>query len=169
MCPNLPSLLAGPIKYNQYPHIANIGLCWPANTGALVYRRPSLMSSHLLLQQCLACLVRLRWFVRWKVGCHTVVVLCSVASRICPRQHVGFLCSSHQTCRIDTATTWKKSRFNLSERSNIHVLENLSIVFHAFTRHMSISLLEDEMLLPMYINVFTNFRGLSHKVEMALV
>ena len=52
-----------------------------------------LMSLSLLLQHVL--FVLLWWFVRWEVSGCTVVVLKSVASKNCSKQHVAFLCSSH--------------------------------------------------------------------------
>ena len=68
---------------------------------------------------------------------------------------------------MDTGTAWKKSHFILSNWSNFHITDNLSIVFHAFTSHMLTSLSVDEILLPRYENWSTNFRGLPLRVEMA--
>ena len=38
----------------------------------------------------------LGWFVRWKAGNHRAVVLKGAATRIYSKQHISFLCSSHQ-------------------------------------------------------------------------
>ena len=49
------------------------------------------MSSSLLLQQCPVCLARLTWMV-FKMK---VAVQWGAANRICLKQFVTFLCSSH--------------------------------------------------------------------------
>ena len=41
--------------------------------------------------------VLLGWFVRWEAGGCTVAVLWGAASRICWKQQIAFLCSSHLT------------------------------------------------------------------------
>ena len=63
----------------------------------------------------------------------------------------------HPCSSSDTATTWKKSSFISSERSDFHMIDILLLVIHAFDRHM----------LPRYMNWSTNFRGVSLIVEMA--
>ena len=73
----------------------------------------------------------------------------------------------HPYSSMDTATAWKKSCFILSDRSDFHLIDNQSIAFHAFIRHMITSLSVDEMSLPRYGNWSTNFRGLALKVKMA--
>ena len=40
--------------------------------------------------------VLLEWFVRWEISGRTAAVLWGAASRICSKQHVTFLCCSHQ-------------------------------------------------------------------------
>ena len=47
------------------------------------------------------------------------------------------------------------------------MIDNLFIVVHTFTRHMLTSLSVNEILLPKYVNLSNNFRGLPLKVEMA--
>ena len=37
---------------------------------------------------------------------------------------------------IDTATAWKKSRFTLSDRSDFHMIDDLSIAVNTFARHI---------------------------------
>ena len=73
----------------------------------------------------------------------------------------------HPHSNIDTAIALKKSYFILSDRSDFHMINNLSIVVHTFARHMLTSLSVDEILLPRYVNLSSNFRGLLLKVEMA--
>ena len=68
---------------------------------------------------------------------------------------------------IDTVTTWKKSTFILSEGSAFNMINNLSIVVHAFARHMLTSISADEILLPWNVNWSTNFSDLPLKGEMA--
>ena len=63
----------------------------------------------------------------------------------------------HPYISIDTATTRKTSRFIISNRSDFYMIDNLSIAFYALARCM-LSLSEDEMLLPMYEDIFTYFR-----------
>ena len=67
----------------------------------------------------------------------------------------------------DTATTWKKFPFILSEMPDFHWNDNMSIAVHAFPIFMLISLSVDEILLPRYVNRSIEFRGLSLKVEIA--
>ena len=59
--PYRSSLLAGPLGYIPYPHIAGPPAFARPYEG--VHRSRSLMSSSLVLQQCPACLVRLTWIV----------------------------------------------------------------------------------------------------------
>ena len=119
-----------------------------------VHWRTLLMSFPLLLQQCFACFV-------------------CVSSRICSKQHIAFLCSSMHFVGIhvvhlyritDTATPWKKSCFILSDRSDFHMIDDLLIVVHAFTRHMLTSI--DQILLSRYVNL-SNFSGQPFRMKMA--
>ena len=102
-----------------------------------------------------------------------------VASRICLRRHIVFLCSSRlvffsvrfvsihpYSCTV-TAITWKKSSFILSDKSDFHMIDSLSIVFHTFARCMWTSLSVDEMLLPRFVNRSTDFKGLLRWVATA--
>ena len=63
-----------------------------------VHRRTSLNSSSLLLQLCLACLVRLTLILFVMGGrCSTPDALWGVASRTCSKLRAAFLCSCRQT------------------------------------------------------------------------
>ena len=64
------------------------------------------------------------------------------------------------------ATAWKKSHFILSDRSDFHMINNLLIAVHTFTRQMLTSHSVDEILLPRCVNLSTNFIGLPLKMEM---
>ena len=64
----------------------------------------------------------------------------------------------HPFNSIDTNAAWMKFRFNLSGRSDFHMIDSLSIGVHAFTRGILTSLSLDEMLLPKYVNMSTTFR-----------
>ena len=66
----------------------------------------------------------------------------------------------------DITTDRKRSRFILSERSDFHMLDNLSVTVHSFPMRMLILLSVDEILLLRYVNWLTNFRGLPLKMEM---
>ena len=63
----------------------------------------------------------------------------------------------HPFSSIDTNSAWK----------NFHKIDNLSIEVYAFLRRILTSLSVDETLLPKYINLSTNFKGLPLRVEMA--
>ena len=88
--------------------------------------------------------VLLEWFVRWEVNGRTIAVLFDSASRICSNSvehwYLGpirlfiqaFLSSIVQpySC-TDMAITRKNPSFILSERSDFHLIVNLSIAFDA--------------------------------------
>ena len=113
--------------------------------------------------------------MRWEVGGHTDAVLRSIASRICFRQYVTFLCSYHLAfslsyvsvhvvhpySRTDTITFC----FILSDRSDFHMIYNLSIAFYAFAR-LILQLSVNEMLPSRYVIWSNNFRNLLRRVEM---
>ena len=61
----------------------------------------------------------------------------------------------------------KKFRFILSDWSDFHITDSLSVVLHAFARHILTSLSVDEMLVSRYVNWPINSRGLPLRVEMA--
>ena len=69
----------------------------------------------------------------------------------------------------DTATAWKEFRFILSERSDFYMIDNQSVSFLTFARRMLTSLSVDEILLPRYMNLCTNFRGQLLRVEVPVV
>ena len=70
----------------------------------------------------------------------------------------------HPYSNIDTATTWKKSHFIISDRLDFHMIDILSIAFYALVKSISTSISVDEMLLSNWSN---DFRGLSLRVEMS--
>ena len=70
-------------------------------------------------------------------------------------------------CSIDTTTAWKKFRINLWDRPDFHMTNNQSIEVNTFTMPILMSLSIDETLLPRYVNLSTNFRELSFRVEMS--
>ena len=61
----------------------------------------------------------------------------------------------------------KKLRFILLDKIDFHMINNLSIAFHAFTRHILMSLSVDEMLLLRYVNLPANSRELPLRLEMS--
>ena len=96
-----PSLLAGPPNYIQYWHRADMSsLCLSANKDVSIDMSPirerrfrvrswfSSSTPHVLF-------VLFGLFVRWKMSGCTAVVLTVVDIRICSKQHITFLCSSH--------------------------------------------------------------------------
>ena len=70
----------------------------------------------------------------------------------------------HPYGSTDTATAPNKSFLILSDSSDFHTIDNLSITFQAFARRISTLLSVDEMFLLMYVNLSTNFRGLPFKI-----
>ena len=67
----------------------------------------------------------------------------------------------------DKATARKNSHFISSQRSYFHMVDNLSIAVHAFPMCRSISLSIAELLLPKYMNWFTDFTGLTSNEKLA--
>ena len=67
---------------------------------------------------------------------------------------------------IYIATDWKKSHFISSDWSDFHMIDILSLIVNGFARCTLISLSVDQILLPKYVNLPTNFRGWPLKVEM---
>ena len=53
---------------------------------------------------------------------------------------------------IDPVTVRKKYRFILSDKSDFHMIDNLSIAVYAFARSTLTSLSEDDVLLSRYVN-----------------
>ena len=61
----------------------------------------------------------------------------------------------HPYSNIDKTAAWKEPRFILSDKSDFHMINSLSIAVHAFTRRILTSLSVDEMMLPGYVNLST--------------
>ena len=141
------------------------------------------MNSSLLHQQCSACPIHLEWFVRWEVNGCIAAVLWGVASWICSKQHIAFLCSPYlafspyvllmsRWCIHTVVLTQPQLGRNpvlfFAERSDFHMIDNLSIAVHPLAMHMLPLFSVDEILLPRYVNLSTNFKGLPLKVKMVL-
>ena len=69
--------------------------------------------------------------------------------------------------RMDTTTAWKKLSFLLSDSSDFHMTDNLSIVVHAFASRVLMSFSEDLTLLPRQVNLSTSFREPPFIIEMS--
>ena len=54
-----------------------------------------------------------------------------------------------------------------SERSDFHMIDNVSVALHNFAWRILTSLSVDEILLPRHVNWSTNFKNLPFKDEMA--
>ena len=139
--------------------------------------RPKLIRPYFSSRASYVLFVLFGWFVKWEAD-----DFWGVPSRICSKQHVAFLCSSHlaflSTCfvliyvvhlyrSIYTGAAWKNSCFIFSVRSDYQMIDNQSTAFHALARHMLTLPSVDEIFLPMYMNWSTNFRGLPLEVETA--
>ena len=121
-------------------------------------------SEHLQLRPAAAAaaaaLVRRLTWMLWVIG---AVFLCDAAASLCS-SHLDFSLSTSLGSRravqpyssTDTATDWMNSRFILSVRSDIYMVDNnLSMADHAFFLMRTIlttSLSVDEILLPSYLN-----------------
>ena len=72
----------------------------------------------------------------------------------------------HPCSRIDATATWKKLRFILSDRSDFHIIDNLSIAVHVFVSRILMSFWVGEMLLPRsQISTLCLFTDLSDKIK----
>ena len=89
-------------------------------------------------------------FVHWSTS------LCLIMFRIYLYMYtrVYILCSCMWLFNI-----WKKSCFILSDRSGFHMIGSLLIAALAFIKCILTLLSVNEMLLPKYMNLLTNFRG----------
>ena len=125
-------------------------------------------ASSLLHHKCPACLVRSNLMV-WD-GSHVAVnwLFCDVLLPGFVHFSLGILvlllfsCSFflmrlvsvyvvHPYHSIYSAAAWKKSDFISSARFDFHMIDSLSIVIYAFTKHMLISISVDVILLPSYL------------------
>ena len=80
--------------------------------------------------------------------------------------HFASILVVHPYNSLDSATACKKNSFSiLLDRSDFHLIDNLSIAFSIFHRRMLTSLSVDEMLLPRYVKLSTNFRVLPLREE----
>ena len=136
-------------KSSELHPVSSQSCCMYVQAGRPAFARPyvgvhsstSFMSSSLLLQQCPVCLVRLtcivfvmggRWPYSWCfVGC-CLQDLFNIARSILVQLPSSF-CSSrfvsvqvvHPYSSIDTTAAWKKLRFNLSVRSDFHMIDKV--------------------------------------------
>ena len=122
------------------------------------------MSSFLLLQQCPTCRVCLIWMVlemggRWPysycfVGSCFQDLFIAVGSIFVQLPPSFFsirfnkVYVVHPYISMDTPAARKKLLFILSDRSDFHMSDSLSIAAHAFTRCILMSFSVDETLLP---------------------
>ena len=60
---------------------------------------------------------------------------------------------------LTQSMAWKEPCFILSDRWHFHMINNLMIAVYAFARYLLTLLSVDEILLPKYVNLFTNLRG----------
>ena len=122
------------------------------------------MSLSLLLQQGSACLVRRIWMV-FEMGGTWPYSFCfvrcwfldlfntahSIRVRL-PSSLFSIRLFSvhvvHSYSSMDTTTAWKKLRFILSDRSDLHVTDSLSIAVYAVTSRVLMSFSVDVTLLP---------------------
>ena len=129
---------------------------------------------------CMACLI---WMVlemegKWLyiccfVGCcfqDLFYIACSIFMQF--PSGFFFICFDsvhvvHSYSSIDITAVLKKFCFILLASSDLHMIKSLLIAVHVFARHILISLSVDEMLLPRYVNLTTDFREPPFREEMA--
>ena len=70
---------------------------------------------------------------------------------------------------IDMATAWKNSYFISFERSDFHMVVNLSIEVRTLPMCMLTLVSVDEILLPRYMNWSINFRGWPLKMAPTMI
>ena len=117
-------------------------------------------------------LVLLGWFVRRQLIICAAATFCGATSRISLNHHATFLCSLHVTFLPSilsksqrgnhTATAWKIYDLILKVMSFFHIVDDKSALVHMFA-----SFSVDEIMLPKYVNYFSNFRVLPFSVELA--
>ena len=73
----------------------------------------------------------------------------------------------HPYNRIDTTTAWKKPRFILSDKSDFHMIDYLSILVHAFVSCVLMTFSVDETLFQRCVDLSTNFREPEFRVEIS--
>ena len=73
----------------------------------------------------------------------------------------------HPYSSIDMTMAWKKLRFILSVRSDIHMTDSVSIAVHAFASGALMFLSVDKALITRQVNFSTSFRELPFSVEMS--
>ena len=73
----------------------------------------------------------------------------------------------HLYSRNEITVAWEILRFLISDWSNFHIIDNLSIAVHAFARRILMSFSVDETLVPSQVNLSTNFKELPLRVEMS--
>ena len=76
--------------------------------------------------------------MRWEISGRTIAALWDATSKICSKQHTASLCKCHQAfslckwCSHTVVLTWQQLWriliFNLSERSDFHMVANMLIV-----------------------------------------
>ena len=64
----------------------------------------------------------------------------------------------HPYSSLDMTVAWKEFHFILSDRSDLHMTDSLSIAVHAFASRILMSFSVDEKLLPRYVNLSASFR-----------
>ncbi len=75
----------------------------------------------------------------------------------------------HPYSSIDVTAAWKKLRFILSVRSDVHIIDSLLIAVFVFVSLVSMSFSVDSTLLPRYVNLSTSLSGVPSRVEMSPV
>ena len=89
--------------------------------------------------------------VLWDIAPRTcsvqlVVVLCNCRQAFSPHVLLGFVWSIHIAVLIRLLLGGKKQRFILSDRSNFHMIDSLSIAVYAFASRVWMSFSVDDTL-----------------------
>ena len=92
---------------------------------------------------------------------------CVVTSSFFPCVLFASVWSDHTLVLTEPQLLWREYVFFLSDRFYVHKIDDQSIEFHNFFRYRWTSLSINEILQPRYVNIFTNFRVLLLRVEIA--
>ena len=105
------------------------------------------------------------WFVRYEVGGHTAGVLLDATESLCC-SHLAFF----QTRRCIHTMVLSRQQFGripvlfYSKKFNLQIVNKSSMAVHNFSVCMVTSLSVDGTLLPRYMKLSINFRGVSLNV-----
>ena len=152
------------------PELMNISFCWLVNSGVSVCRSSweNVVYKFILASPTVPCMSRTSYEMGGLYNCYFVgccfqdlFKTASFFTKCFVRYQV-----LQSYCNTDMKITWKNSHFILSGKSDFHIV--LTCQWQSvLPMYMLRSLLVDVILLPRYISLSTNFRGLLFNEEIA--